>query len=141
MALLYPGRVVPSRRVSLLVLWALFLLTIPVPYYLGAVEVAPALRLSFLSALVLAVVATEGVGGYQGLLALLAALQSLLWPLALLGAAWLGAAALQRWVPERARAGVLAGAAAALLALTLLPVYATELSSRGPTASLAGLLD
>jgi hypothetical protein len=135
------GHVVPSRRTSRGLLWLVFLVTVPVPYYLGGFEVAPAARLLFLSGLVLGVVATEGTAGYQGLFALLAAVQAVLWPLALFAAAWLAAEMLQRFAPERLRMGLLAGAAATLIALALLPLYSTELSSRGPTSNLAGLLE
>jgi hypothetical protein len=140
-ALLYARRVTPSRRTSRTLLWLVFLLTVPVPYYLGGFELAPVARLLLFAGLVLAVVATEGAAGYQGVFALLAAVQAILWPLLLLLAARLGAAALQRLVPEHLRAAVLAGAVASLLAVAFLPIYSTELSSRGARSSLAGLLD
>ncbi|MEN8182892.1 MAG: hypothetical protein ABFS46_10200 [Myxococcota bacterium] len=130
-----------SHRATQGLLFGVFLFTIPVPYYLGSFEVAPAARLVFLSGLVLGVVATEGTAGYQGAFALLATVQALLWPAILWGVAVLSSRALHRLVPGPRGSAALLGLCLALLALSLLPIYATELSSRGPTSNLAGLLD
>ncbi len=137
---MYPAPV-PSRRTSGLLLYLALLLTLPVPYYLGAVEVAPVARLLFLSGLVLGVVATEGVAGYQGAFAGLAAVQSLLWPLLLLALARILVRVLERGVPARWRAGTLGLALLALGIVGLLPIYSTELSSQGASSSLVQLLD
>lgn len=132
---------VPSRRASGVLLFITLLLTLPVPYYLGGVELAPAARLLFLSGLVLGVVATEGAAGYQSALALLAGIQAVLWPCLLFALARIAAGVLERRVPARWRTGTLGIALLALLGAGLLPIYTTGLSSHGATSSLAHLLD
>ena len=122
-------------------LWLALLLTVPLPFFLGALGCAPALRLFFLTGLTLAVVATEGAAGYLGTLALLGAAQSLIQALVLYLLAALLALALERIVAERLRPVVLATLVAGLLGLSLLEIYQTPLSSRAPYSNLAGLLD
>jgi hypothetical protein len=114
--------------------------TLPIPYYVGGAEVAPALRLGFLASLVVGVALTEGGGGYLGLLAWLAAGQAVVWLLLLFGAASL-ATRLLRPAPAGLRSGILALAAALLFTASAFGIYSTELSSRGPVSNLAGIFD
>ncbi len=48
-----------SARASRWLLWAVFLVTVPVPFYLGGVELSPALRGLFLAALILGTAAPD----------------------------------------------------------------------------------
>lgn len=129
-----------ERATSRRVLWLVALFTVPLPYYLGGFEIAPAARLLFLTAIVLAVVVTEGAAGYQGSFAMLAAVQSVVWLLLLWGAAALLAFFLQR-VAHPARTALLALLCAALLVASLFEIYQTPISSRAAHANLAGLFD
>ena len=130
-----------SRKLLRRLLCAVLLVALPVPFYLGALEVSPALRLFFLSGLTLAVVATEGAAGYLGAFAWLAVAQSLLWALAIWGLAALAARALELVPAAGLRLALAAALALGLLGLGSLDVYRTGLSSRGPQSSLAGLFD
>ena len=130
-----------SRAMSRRLLWLVALFTLPVPYYLGGFEIAPAARLLFLTSIVLAVVATEGVAGFHGSFVLLGTVQSLLWLLILYGGAALIAYGLHRFAREAARAPVLALLAAVLLLASLFEIYQTPISSHAPHSSLAGLFD
>lgn len=130
-----------SRRSARLLLFAVLLATLPVPYYLGALEVAPALRLLFLAALASGVAATEGAVGNQLLLTLLAVGFAACWALALWGAAALLARLLERWAPPRARALLVGGLAAVLVAASMLPIYRTPLSSHTAESTVLGLFD
>ncbi len=130
-----------SRKTTRRLFCVALFVTLPVPFYLGALEVSPALRMFFLTALTLAVVATEGGAGYLGSLALLAAAQSLLWALLIWGLAAIAAFGLGRV----ARGGLHAALAAALVLLLVglgtLDIYRTPLSSSRPYSNLAGLFD
>ena len=130
-----------SRATSRRVLWLVALFTVPVPYYLGGFEIAPVARLLFLTAIIQAVVATEGAAGYQGTFALLSGAQSVLWLLALYGGAALLAFCVHRFAHEAARAAVVALLAAALLVASLFEIYQTPMSSHSAHSNLAGLFD
>ena len=130
-----------SRATSRRLLWLVALFTVPVPYFLGGFEVAPVARLLFLTAIILAVVATEGVAGFHGSFVLLGSVQSLLWLLILYGGAALLAFSLHRFAREAARAPALALLAAALLLASLFEIYQTPISSRSSQTNLAGLFD
>lgn len=122
-------------------LYPALLLALPVPYYIGTVEVAPAARLLFLAGLALWVAAQDGVANYQTTLTQLAAGQALLWLLLLYGGAALLAALVARLVPERARLPLFALAVLGLALAGLFPIYRTDLSSRGTPSTLLGLFD
>lgn len=129
-----------SRPRARLVLWAALMVTLPLPYYLGGFEVAPALRLCLLAALVAGIVLTEGLSGMQGALVGLAVGLALLYTGVLFGASGLLARLLARrgtGVPAVPVALVVV----ALLALSLLPLYQTSMSSVGPVSNLFGIFD
>ena len=114
--------------------------TLPLPFYLGGLEFAPLARLLFLSVLVWGVVATEGVGGFQGLFALLAVVQvavggGLLWALAAAGSRLLGARG------DGARAVAAVAVTLVLLGISLTDLYRTPISSTRPQSNLFGLFD
>jgi hypothetical protein len=128
-----------SRRAVFWSLGAVLLATLPAPYFLGDFEVAPPLRLLFLSGLFVGVALSEGAHGNQLLLTLLAALQALLW----LGGVGAASAVLTRLL-ERVGAARLAAVgmlAAALVLAALLPIYTTPMSSHAPRSSILGIFD
>ena len=129
------------RSGSRWVLWLVLLTTLPVPFYLGSLELAPALRLGFLAGLVSAVVFSEGSAGYLGILAALGAGQTLLWWLLLYGLAAAISHALARLTTQPLRGVVLGSLLLALLGLSSLEIYRTPLSSHAPYSNLAGLFD
>ncbi|MGI9432321.1 MAG: hypothetical protein ACR2PQ_08915 [Myxococcota bacterium] len=121
-------------------LWLALIFTVPIPFYLGALEIAPLARGLFLSFLVWGVVATEGVGGFQGLFALLAVVQmvvgaGLLWCVAAL------AARVMRGATPATRAVAVGDLVVALIGFSLQDVYRTPLSSTRPQSSLLSLFE
>ena len=129
-----------SRRRAQLVLWLALLFTVPVPYYLGGFEVAPVVRLLFLATLVSGVLLTEGASGMQGPLGALAVGLALLWTALLYGASALLVRPAAR-PTGTVSVPLVAGATLALLALSLLPLYRTSLSSVSAVSNLLGLFD
>lgn len=116
-------------------LFATALLTLPVPFYLGEPELAPVLRLAFLTGLVAAVVAAEG-GMVTAALAGIGLVQALVWAGLLFAAAALAARALARIESGGARTAVVVALAAALLGASLGERYDTPLSSTRARSSL-----
>jgi hypothetical protein len=113
-----------SKRGARWLLFATALLTLPVPFYLGEPELAPVLRLAFLTGLVASVFAAEG-GGVTALLAGLGLVQGLAWSVLLFAAA----AAIAQVGSARARAAIAAALSLALLAASFTDRYDTPLSS------------
>jgi hypothetical protein len=128
-----------AGRGSRWLLFTVFLFTVPVLYYLGVVERAPTVRLLFLSALCAGVALTEGAVHFQGVFAWLGLGQSLIWVAGL----WLAAGVVARLlgrVPGRApRRWLLAALCGGLLAVSLLPIYRTPMSSHAAWSSLRGI--
>ena len=130
-----------SRKGLRRVLWLLFLFTIPLPYYVGAAEFAPAARLVFLATLLGSVGAAEGMGETTGLFILLSLVEAALalaltYLLARL-AAWL----LHRQLRPSARLPALVGAALILLALSLFEIYETPISSTRAYSNLLHIFE
>jgi len=117
-----------SRRTARRWLWVAALVTMPVPFYLGALEWAPVLRLAFLTGLVGLVVAAEG-GSTTMLLGLLGVVQVALYAGLFFLAAGLAARALERIRSAPLRAAALGTAIFLLGASALMPIYETPLSS------------
>ena len=129
-----------QRKNAHRLLFAVALLTVPVPFYLGEVELAPVARLLFFSGLLARLFAAEG-GGKGGLFAGLGALQALVYA-GLLGlAASLVARLLVRLRRPRVRTALVVGLATAMLGLSLAPVYDTPLSSTRPRSSLLHIFE
>ena len=122
------------------ILWGVFVLTLPVPFFLGGFEVAPTVRLVFLSGLIVGVVATEGPTGWLGTFALLGAVQSLLWPLIFWGIAGLAGALISR-ARAPLRTVLVACVVVALLATSMFDIYRTSLSSSGARSSLVEIFE
>jgi hypothetical protein len=118
------------------ILWLVALLTAPVPFYIGQVELAPVLRLAFFTLLLGSVFATEGGGWMLALWVGLGVVQTAVWTSLL----WLAVRLL--WIGlRRAPAQVLrpAVALAVVLAIGLaswFPIYDTALSSTHDRSSL-----
>lgn len=129
-----------TSRTARRLLFAVALLTLPVPFYLGELEHAPVVRLLFLSGLLGAVALAEG-GRTLPLLAGLGILQTVLYA----GLLWIFAAGLS-WLSGVLRPAALRGALifsllAALLLVSLFEIYDTPLSSTRPRSNLVHLFE
>jgi hypothetical protein len=109
-------------------LWIAALATMPVPFYLGAVEWAPVLRLAFLAALFGAVMVAEG-GRTVILFGCLGILQTALYAGLFFAAAHLASRAIQRIGEPFLRVAAVGTAVFLLFASAQLPIYETPLSS------------
>jgi hypothetical protein len=109
-------------------LWLAALATMPVPFYLGDVEWAPALRLAFLTSLLLAVMLAEG-GRTVILFGTLGIVQTAIY----IGLFYLGARLTARGVARIGspplQVAAVGTAVFLLVAASLLPIYQTPLSS------------
>jgi hypothetical protein len=123
-----------SKRGARWLLFATALLTLPVPFYLGEPELAPVLRLAFLTGLVTMVFAAEG-GGVTASLAGIGGVQVLAWAALLFGAA----AAIARVGSARARTAIAVAISLALLAASFTERYDTPLSSTRSRSNLLQL--
>jgi hypothetical protein len=129
-----------STRALRWLLFSALALALPVPFVMAGVEIAPLARLLFLLGVMLAVVASDGLGGSAGLFAAFLAIQGALLAAGLWGLAWVVGRALRSARPAT-RAACAGIAASCLLGLSLLEVYRTPHSSSGPTANLLGIFD
>jgi hypothetical protein len=127
-----------NRIATRRLLFAVFLLTLPVPYMLGAVEVAPWLRLAFLTSLLGSVFAVEG-GPWIGTMAGLGVAQTLLYLALLYAAAVFVAALLTRIGALGVRRVATAIVVVGLLGYSLGDPYQTAISSTRARSSLTHL--
>ena len=116
-------------------LFATTLLTLPVPFYLGEPELAPVVRLAFLSTLVASVFAAEG-GTVAATLAGIGYVQVFAWAGVLFAAAALIAKGLARVGAAGLRTAIVAAIAIALLGASLTQRYDTPLSSTRARSNL-----
>jgi hypothetical protein len=125
-----------AGRATRWLLFTVFVSTVPVLYYLGVVERAPTVRLLFLSALCVGVALTEGAVRFQGVFAWLGLGQSLL-------LLWLAAGGVTRLLGlvrgQAPRRLLLLAVCAGLVAVSLLPIYRTPMSSHAAWSSLRGI--
>lgn len=121
-------------------LWITALLVLPIPFYLGEPELAPVLRLSFLTGLLGSVLFAEG-GPTLGLLVGLGVLQVLGWAAALGLVSTVIARTLERVHAPVVRTAVAAVIAAGLVAASLTELYDTPLSSTRPRSSVLHLFE
>ncbi len=131
-----------SPRAQKWLLWTVFLGTIPVVFYLGEVERAPALRLAFFAALASWVALAEGVGtGVGAAFFVLGPVQAL----AYAGLLYALAAAIVRLLARLASAGLrtacVGGLAAICLGASLFEIYQTPLSSSRPRSSVMQIFE
>jgi len=129
-----------SPKTTRWLLFAAALLAAPIPFYLGEPELAPLLRLAFLSALVTSVFAVEG-GATAGALAGIALAQVVVWGGLLFLAAAGVTRGLARIATDRARAAMTAALAIGLLGASLSDIYDTPLSSTRARSNLFHLFE
>lgn len=127
-----------SRAATRRLLFAVFLLTVPVPYMLGAVEVAPWLRLAFLTSLLGSVFAVEG-GPWMATLAGLGVVQTLLYAALIYFGAVIAAALLSRIAALTVRRVATAIVIVGLLGYSFTDPYETAISSTRARSSLKHL--
>lgn len=121
-------------------LYATALLTLPIPFYLGEPELAPVVRLAFLSGLITSVLVAEG-GAVNAVLAGIGIVQVLVWAGLLFAAAALLARGLARISAAGVRTGVAAALAIALFGASLTDLYDTPLSSSRARSNLFQLFE
>ena len=122
--------------------WLIFLAafaTLPLPYFLPEGELAPAMRLVFLTGLMSVVYATEGSGPLAAIW-VMALVQSLLWTALLYWAASLVARALSA-LSSVPRSLLALSLVAALFACSLSEIYQTPLSSTRLRSNLLHLFE
>jgi hypothetical protein len=117
-----------------------FLLTIPVPFFMGGFGEIPTVRLYFLLAMVSLIFATEG-GSTVGTFVLLGAAQSLVYTGLFYLLARLVSRLVEGVVAERFRFAVLALVVLGLLGASLFEIYEMPLSSSGLRSSLVNIFD
>lgn len=125
-----------ARRLLLVVA----LVTLPVPYYMAAVEFAPWLRLAFLAGLLSSVFAVEG-GRVAGLFAGLGVTQALLYGALLYAGTRFVASLLGRIGAPTLRSVLVVGIAVLLCGVSLTDLYDTPLSSTRLRSSVWQLFD
>ncbi len=125
-----------SRSASKWLLWAALLLSLPLPFYMGAQGLVPPVRALFLAGIATGMLLTEGAHGTSGIFAGLGLAQGLAALLLSLGLAALLARLAWRLAPARARTPVVLALACAMLGAALLPIYDTPLSSSRARSSL-----
>lgn len=127
-----------SQRNARRLLWLAALIALPVPWFLGAVELSPVVRLGFFTSLLSAVLVAEG-GRKLAMLVGLGVAETLLYAALL----WLGASllarAIARLAPPAARNAVVALIVLGLFAASLSQIYQTSLSSTQPRSSVLQL--
>ncbi len=110
--------------------WLLLYATVPVPYLLGAVEVAPPLRLTFFSLMIAGARIFEGAGGWVWTtLVALTLVQSALYAAALLAPATLVSRLFSTISNRHRRLAMIAAVASVFLVTSLFPFYETPVSS------------
>lgn len=127
-----------TRIATRRLLFGVFLLTLPVPYMLAAVEMAPWLRLAFLASLLGSVFAVEG-GAWIGTMAGLGAVQTVLYLGLIYAAAVFIAAMLSRIGAATVRSAATALLVIGLLAYSFTDPYDTGISSTRARSSLPHL--
>lgn len=129
-----------SRERSRRLLFAVMLLTVPAPFYLGQPELVPVLRMVFVTAIFSAVFAAEG-GGLLGMTTGIGLLQCAFYAGLLFGVAALLARLIDRLAEEGARKAAVAVLAATLVVASLFPIYDTPLSSARLRSNVLQLFD
>ncbi len=124
-----------TRSTARRLLWIVVLTTLPVPFFLGEPELAPVLRLAFLTSLMGAVLVAEG-GSTLAAFVGLGAAQTLGYGLLLWLSASLVAGVLEGFRTSAARSAVVAIIAIVLFAASFSEIYDTPLSSSRSRSSL-----
>lgn len=134
-----PAASPPTAPALWRVLWVVCLLTLPLPYYVFALEVAPVARMLALGGLTFLVWAAEG-DLVPGLIVAFSLVPAVVYAGALYVTLRRGATSAARHLGA-ARAGrLMALLAAVCLLLSLLPIYRTPLSNEAASANLFGIL-
>ena len=127
-----------SRRAMRGWLFLAFLLTLPVPYVVGAIGFAPVARILFVAGMISTAWLAEG-GTTVGTLAAITWVQTGVFSGLLFGLAALGARLLERVLPTPRRTPAVLAVVILLLGWSLFDVYDTPLSSAGARTNLLEL--
>lgn len=129
----------PATPVLWRLLWVVCLLTLPLPYYVFALEVAPVARMLALGGLTFLVWAAEG-DLVPGLIVAFSLVPAMVYAALLYFLLRRGAVLTARRLGSTHAGTLMALLAAACLLLSLLPIYRTPLSNEAATANLFGIL-
>lgn len=129
-----------TRRRARWLLWIVALCLLPVPFYLGEMELAPVLRLAFFSGLLGAVWQAEG-GDTLRLLLLIGLVQTALYAGGLWILAWAVSRAIDTLRAPAARTGAVLALASVLLLASFTDLYRTPLSSTRPRSNVLHLFE
>ena len=118
-----------SRAAAKWLLWGVFLITLPVPFFMGAQGLVPPIRVLFLAGIASGMLITEGTQGTAASFAAMGVAQAAIVLVLTFGLAVLVARLIHRILPQRLRTPVVIVIAAGLLGAALTPIYDTPLSS------------
>ena len=121
-------------------LWAVLLIALPVPYYIGDTELAPPLRLIFLTGLYAGIALEEGLAGATAIFAQVAAGTVAVYLALLLGAAAVLSRLIWRLKADVARRACVLVLGGLLLGASLFEIYDTPLSSSRMRSSIRHVL-
>jgi len=125
-----------SHRAARLVLFALFAVVVPLPFFLVQTGVVPAARILMLAGIVVAVIAAEGMHGMAGVALALLLVQALGYAGLLFAAAHWVARGLARAWPRRLGLATAVLAGVALLTASSFEIYRTPFRTHSLHASL-----
>ena len=121
-------------------LWIFLLVALPVPYYMGDTELAPTLRLIFLTSLYVGIALEEGLTGTTAIFTQVAAGTAAVYMALLLGVAAVLSRLIWRLESTVARRACVLGLAGLLLGASLFEIYDTPLSSSRMRSSIQHVL-
>jgi len=130
-----------SPRAARRLLWLVFVVALPLPFYLVETGRMPAAALLQTAAYVLAVIAREGTQGQIGLIAAILIGQGMFWVIMLWVAAWMATRLLARLPPRAIAAVTLSTVAVVLLLASSLEVYRTPFRARSLRATLLSVYE
>jgi hypothetical protein len=125
-----------SVGVARWVLWVVFVLVVPLPFYLVQTGTVPAARIGMLAGVHVALVAAEGAQGTAGILAAILVAQAVVYGALLWWAAHRISRLLARAWPRRIGAATAALVVACVLVAVSFDVYRTPFRARSLRANL-----
>jgi fructose-specific phosphotransferase system IIC component len=129
----------PSRKTMTRVLWMVFAMTLPLPYFVVEIERVPLARIVLFAGLTTAAAVTEPDFASRAIAGMLV-VQAGFYGGLLYGLARATARLIERRVPPQRRRAYLSLIVMVLLIGSLFPIFHTPLSNRSSRATLFGIL-
>ena len=131
-----------SHRTATRLLFGVFFLLLPIPFFLmGGVAWAPLLRLSALAGLMSVLGFVDGVEGLMAVALAVVLVQCAIFSVGLWFAAEFLVRAVRRSAGERLQGWVVGGIALILVVASFFPIYTTPMSSTARQANVLEILD